>query len=233
VCSSDLNLHGGYSALQLDHWLVNAFDPAIFAADIGCLPCCAVCYLDMPTQIIDGTTDPYASEAAAEAAIAAQTPSGCLAEGNPPGIDQTRDVFTSSFSGGVFDVESNWTYDTGALIYNTFFCRVYLSAADGLSIDYDFVSTGGGLPDSAIYVYEDDQTTLVDSSLGLANTTGTFAPTIATDGYYWILCLTSDLDPGPATSEIRISVTGGAALFPCTARALWDDTVDTGSVICV
>lgn len=188
--------------------------------------CCggAACDLTMPTLLIDGTTSPYADSSAAAAAIADQASSGCYAEGRPQGSD-TRTTFSSSFSSGTLDVQQDYSWTVNPV--NQFAIRMYLTSADGLSVSFDFVTTGGtGMATSALVLYEDDQTTVIDSDSGSGNRSGTFAPSIATDGYYWLKTTTSDLPFGSGTSAITISVTGGASFLPCTVRAAYGGTPD-------
>lgn len=193
-----------------------------------CLPCCEEgCFLTMPTLLIDSTTIPYADMATAAAAIADQTGTGCYVEGRPQGSD-TRTTFTSSFTSGTLAVTS--AYTTSGPPIDSVLMRLYLTVADGLSVVYTLSTTGGFGPICSLQLYQDDQSTLVDQvSISSHTASGTFAPTIPADGYYWLKVGVSDLAMGGATS-IDLSITGGSSLQPCTARAAYGATPDY--VIC-
>lgn len=198
------------------------------------------CYLDMPTTLIDGTTSPYADLATATAAIAAQAMDGCMGEGRDLTARtlETRSTFVSAFSSNVFTLDSDAT-DTGsnatASVIETIVARLYLTAADGISINYSISVSGVGTlltgPGSNMYVrlYEDDQSTIVSNVSGNGSTlSGTSSPAISIDGYYWVYSYLNRFwdTAGTATSSISLSCTGGTSLAPCTVRAAYGGTPD-------
>lgn len=188
----------------------------------------------MPTLLIDGTTTNYANITDATAAIAAQAATGCMAEGTAPDAFTTRTVFTSTFTAGTFAVTSTQTMSGGLAIADNIASRIYITVADGLTTIYNISTSPGTGPGKSygLFLYEDDQTTLVDSVTGSAPISGTFTPTIPSDGYYWINATASEIF-GTASS-ITLSSTGGTSLLPCTVQAAYDDgSGGTAYVACV
>lgn len=212
---------------------------SISATTSGACGCCGgstVCYLTMPTTLIDGTTTNYANSTAATAAISAQTPSGCMCECFNPG-GGTHTVFTTTFVSGTFTITSQWTSSGGPPTVpagDSLASRVYLTAADGLSITYNITLTSPFGPAGVqINLYADDQTTLVDHSPpGGTPYSGTYAFTVLSNGYYWIQVAFSA--PGASNPSTSLTCTGGTSLLPCTARAAYDDGAGgTAYVVCV
>ena len=200
-------------------------------------PCAsAACDFTVPTSIIDGSTSPLADLAAATALLAAQAPTGCFFESRDiGGGGNSRGTFNSSFSSGTLLLESDVSWSSG-IFEDEIEARVYLTAAGGLSIAYAMNSTYAfpGPSGWDIWIYADDETTLIDSVGGAPSASGTFNPTIPSDGYYRIVARNLQASfGGGATTSISLSCTG-AGMIPCTVRAAYDDGLGgTAYLVCV
>lgn len=204
----------------------------------GPCDCCgsAGCFLTMPTTLIDGTTTPYADSTAAAAALADQAASGCYMEGSVMSFGASRTTFSSAFASSVLTLLSDATLTSfaPAFLEDYILTRVYLTAADGLSIDYNMALTHPGmmaLLAMVIELYEDDGTTLVATTYSGPTDlafVGTWAPTIPADGYYYIksFAQVAPDSAGTQTTSIALDITGGASLIPCTVQAAYGGTPD-------
>lgn len=191
----------------------------------------STCYLTMPTTVIDGTTTPYTDSTAAAAALTAQAASGCFMEGSVPSFGASRTTFTSSFSAGVLSLQSDATLTSGSptFLQDDILARVYLTVADGLSIAYVMSLTNPGvmaLAGLGIELYQDDASTLVSSTASGPfdmSFSGTWAPTIPFDGYYYIKAIAFIAPDSAGTQETHISlaISGGSSLAPCAVRAAY------------
>lgn len=226
------------------NWITYDLSPA------PCLPCCVLpsqaCYLTMPTSLVDGTTTNYADSTAAAAALASQAAPGCYAEANELVGSETRTTLSSSFSGGVLSAATAKNTPFGSVpgsgSFSSIIVRVYLTVADGLSVVYSLTASGS-IPDDlfggfSVILYQDNQSTIVDSVISDTPISGTFSPTIPSDGYYYIkanAAWNSLIGTDDATSSASMSsITGGSSMVPCTARAAYDDgSGGTAYVLCV
>lgn len=203
----------------------------------GPCDCCgAGCFLTMPTTLIDGSTTPYADSTAAAAALADQAAPGCFMEGSVMSFGASRTTFSSAFTAGVLTLLSDATLTSGfpTFLEDYILARVYLTAADGLSIDYNMSLVNPGvlaLLAMGIDLFEDDATTLVDTTAsGPSDVTfaGTWAPTIPADGYYYIKA-SAFIAPdtaGTQSTSMALDISGGASLIPCTVQAAYGGTPD-------
>lgn len=148
----------------------------------------------------------------------------------------SRTTFSSAFSSGVLTLLSDSTLTSGfpAFLEDDILARVYLTAADGLSIDYVMSLVNPGmfaLLAMVIELYEDDGTTLVDTTFSGPSDlsfSGTWTPTIAADGHYYIKAFAQVAPDSGGTQEtsIAIDISGGTSLEPCTVRAAYGGTPD-------
>lgn len=204
---------------------MNPFDPDIFAADIGCLPCCnqpseCACALLIPPAD-DFVTSPYADYATAAAAIAAQVASciGFIRKQTGGTItaftadDSVADELTLSATGNPDNAPSCQAFMWASL---------NMKAGSTLTV----VSTaGGGLaPGSGGGFLYDCAGVLVDelhgSSVGFS---------IPADGAYIFLATITSLTSGfPFGSDTMTSVaTSDDTMTVNPVIALWDDSGTT------
>lgn len=202
-------------------------------------PCCdcGVCYLTLPTLLIDGDETPYADLSTAQAALT-DLVAGCMVQQSPTNNDV---VFSASMTGETLNIsrEEDATIDpelAGAAVL--FACQA--TAAGGIAIDYAVnTNAAPSVLGISVAVYaESDLVTPVDSDSDgapdVSTLSGTFNLTIPSDGVYLVF-ITYGVAPGddPILSmDLTASCSSGAAWSICEARAAWDDSGTTAYEAC-
>lgn len=203
-------------------------------------PCCdcGVCYLTMPTLIIDGSETPYADLSTAQTALTDYAP-GCIGEFSPwVGPGRTRGTYTAS-QNVTTKVVSFSDDQTGIIPEGTFLIAFKLDASGNVTVDYDMALTLSDSGAVTIELYQSDQTTLEDSdtvALGSSGGTGTLTVTVPdTSVYYLKVTYTAVATDGESTNTMIFSADinpPDADLNLCAVRAAWDDSGTTAYEAC-
>lgn len=214
---------------------------ASFEFKMPCCECAQDCYLTIPTLLIDGDDTPYASEAAAIAALAAQVAS-CLVEQSVPASGDSVDLFTASFAAGTSVLSIARTDSTsmnpqaggGSMLF-----RCIATAAGGISVDYSLVPNASPTFLGAGVAVYDTAGTLIDaisdSQFDVTSISGTFNLTIPTDGQYdvWLTYGTGPSMNLATQLDYTASVYSSGAFSVCPVRAAWDDAGTTTYLLCI
>jgi hypothetical protein len=164
-------------------------------------------WLDLPNLLLDGFDTPYADQAEALAAL--DYVANCRLQ-YATNWDLTP---TATIDGTEFTVTAGLSTTVFGF---TAVSRIYANA----DIDYTIAATVvGSAKSQGVTLYDDDQTTIVDSGNADSGTLVIPAP-----GTYWVFFGAGGIPPGDPTSlEATFTIDGGPGMVIGTARAAWDD----------
>lgn len=202
---------------------MNAFDPALFAADIGCLPCCTApaecaCALEIPA-IVDTVSSPFVDYATAAAAIAAQV-SNCIGYVLWDGVNLLTSFTADNTTPDQLILTTVGNPEGAPTCVARTWASINLKAGSTLTIN---ASAAGGLDSATSDLYSCDGT-LLDTQIGA---TQNFA--ITTDGEYLIFCYVGSIVDGfgGGSDTMVADLTCDDTMTVNPVIALWDDSGTT------